>query len=981
MRAKSMLYTGLALGMLLAGCTDEELVQGVSGGSTLKAVMESQPESRVGFVDKVGTFFWTANDEIGVTTQSSPSYFSKMTLSEGAGTGTGTFKGNMSSKISGYAVYPYVKSLNHTLSKNTLTYNFPTEYTYAALDSEYGKNDGTGNSFNAPMWAKVEDDGTAVFKHLGGVIAISVDNVPKDCALKFVLQTPGKKLTGQFTATLPGNDSSLPVLTTENSSNGDSQVTINVEKPATERTATTGYFYVPAPTGTYSQIIATLYTVSDEGTETELYSASWENKDGNLTINRCTILRGNITEQTLTGVDESSVSSVDDVENALKTNASVSVASISGADNTISLPSETNGKAVSISFESVASNDAALTIQEANGATVSSDVTLFAPSNTGNAMDVTINLPNSTVTLAANNETATYDEVTATTAANTLIVDGGVTINSLTVKQGNVRVKAGATITSVAKECEGNVTLYVESGSHIPETLPDGVVAINAEVADLKAVFTEGGTYQLQSDIDIQGQNLQVASGVNAVLDLNGHTVTAANGSGGNIYVAGNFTLRDSQGTGKIVADKDYIKDAYSAGLIYIDGESAKMTMEGGTIYAVRDDAVNKGQFGVGVYDGGDFTMTGGKIEAGWYAVSGNGTNDTQNSLINIQGGELVSTMDYAVYLPHSGTATISGGTINGAAGGISMQRGTLNISGTAQIMSNGEGNTGEWGDGTGNQSNSALMVGGKYGDCTVTMTGGSLTAEKEALIVTGDSGYQINISISGGTFSDPSALAYLAEGADVDVVLAKDVEITKAILINKNVTVDFDLNGKTLLNQTDLEVSGSYETGAFEISAGTLNISDSAGNGAVKCVADNTDNDGFRMAVWAYGTAKVNISGGSFYNSQKKNAQIDLINVQGTAQLYISGGRFESNGYGTPKDGVDRYWVLNRNNGDTNSVIKVSGGTFVNFNPANPNMDDNDNASYLAEGYEVTLNGAVTIEAYNGNNKGDYIVRAITAD
>ena len=493
-------------------------------------------------------------------------------------------------------------------------------------------------------------------------------------------------------------------------------------------------------------------------------------------------------------------------------------------------------------------------------------------------------------------------------------------------------------------------------------------MAINAEVADLKAVFTEGGTYQLQSDIDIQGQNLQVASGVNAVLDLNGHTVTAANGSGGNIYVAGNFTLRDSQGTGKIVADKDYIKDAYSAGLIYIDGESAKMTMEGGTIYAVRDDAVNKGQFGVGVYDGGDFTMTGGKIEAGWYAVSGNGTNDTQNSLINIQGGELVSTMDYAVYLPHSGTATISGGTINGAAGGISMQRGTLNISGTAQIMSNGEGNTGEWGDGTGNQSNSALMVGGKYGDCTVTMTGGSLTAEKEALIVTGDSGYQINISISGGTFSDPSALAYLAEGADVDVVLAKDVEITKAILINKNVTVDFDLNGKTLLNQTDLEVSGSYETGAFEISAGTLNISDSAGNGAVKCVADNTDNDGFRMAVWAYGTAKVNISGGSFYNSQKKNAQIDLINVQGTAQLYISGGRFESNGYGTPKDGVGRYWVLNRNNGDTNSVIKVSGGTFVNFNPANPNMDDNDNASYLAEGYynlEQTSNiGDNTYEA-----------------
>lgn len=980
MRAKSMLYTGLALGMLLAGCTNEELVQGVSGGSTLKAVMENLPESRVGFVDKVGTFFWTANDEIGVTTQSSPSYFSKMTLSEGAGTGTGTFKGNMSSTISGYAVYPYVKSLNHTLSENTLTYNFPTEYTYTELDSEYGKSDGTGNSFNAPMWAKVEDDGTAVFKHLGGVIAISVDNVPKDCALKFVLQTPGKKLTGSFTATLPGDDTALPTLVTIDSSNGDSQVTINVEKPATERSATTGYFYVPAPIGTYSQIIATLYTVSDEGTEVELYSASWENKDGNLTINRCTILRGNITEQTLTGVDESSVDSAADVENALKTNASVSVESISGADNTITLPAETNGKAVSISFESVAGNDAALTIQGANGATVSDDVTIFAPGSTDNTMDVVINLPNSTVTLGANAQTAIYDAVTATTADNTLIVDGGVTINSLTVHQGNVRVRSGATISAVTKGNAESVILYVEAGASVPATLPEGVVAVNAEVADLKEVFATGGTYQLQSDIDIQGQNLTVASGVNAVLDLNGHTVTAANGSGGNISVLGNFTLRDSQGSGKIVADKDY-GTGYTTSLIYIDGEDAKMTMEGGTIYAVRDDAVNNGQFGVGVWTGGDFTMTGGRIEAGWYAVSGNGNNNTQNSIINIQGGELVSTSDYAVYLPQSGTATISGGTINGAAGGVYIQRGALNISGTADIRSLGTGDTGNWGDGTGNSGNSALNVAARYGDCSVTITGGSLTAEKEALIVTGESQYQINISISGGTFSDPSALAYLADNADVDVILNKDVEITKAILINKNVTVDFDLNGKTLLNQTDLEVSGSYETGGFEISAGTLNISDSAGNGAVKCVADNSDNDGYRMAVWAYGTAKVNISGGSFYNSQKINTQIDLINVNGTAQVYISGGRFESNGCGTPKDGVDRYWVLNRNNNATSSVIKVSGGTFVNFNPANPNMDDSDNASYLAEGYEVTLNGVVTTDAYNGNNKGDYVVRAVAAN
>ena len=55
-----------------------------------------------------------------------------------------------------------------------------------------------------------------------------------------------------------------------------------------------------------------------------------------------------------------------------------------------------------------------------------------------------IELPSSTVTLAANGETATYDEVTATTAANTLVLDKGITVNTLKVKAGNVRVKSGA---------------------------------------------------------------------------------------------------------------------------------------------------------------------------------------------------------------------------------------------------------------------------------------------------------------------------------------------------------------------------------------------------------------------------------------------------------------------------------------------------------------------------------------------------------
>lgn len=772
---KNKLWTGLALGLLLAGCSNEEIFQISSDTGILTAVMEDVAvDTRVGFTDGEAKFFWTENDEIGVTTNASPNIFQKMTLSTGQGQGTGTFGGSVSGTPEGYAVYPYVKSYNHTLKDGTLTYTFPAEYEYETLDAEYGKTDGTGNSFNAPMWAEVKDL-KAWFKHLGGVFAIYVDELPTDVALKFVLTTPENKLTGVFEATLTETEPKLST-STEGVSEENNHVTIRVAKPTSGGASTiSGYFYVPAPTGTYSQILATVYAVSDDGKETELVNGAWENK----TIDRRTILRGNIEGQIVTGGESVQVSNVTDVADALKSNPAVTVESISGNSNTITLPATTHADTpISISFAAVNGNDAALTINQNANETVANNVTLSVPQDASNTMDLVIDLPNSTVTLAPNAKTATYDNVTSTTADNTLIVADGVTINTLNVKQGNVRAKNGSTISAVTKDAgaTGNITLYYEGGANIPQSLPEGVVAVNAEIIDLKAVFAEGGTYQLQSDIDIQGQSLTVANGVNTTLDLNGHTITANNSGTGNIRVLGSFTLRDRQGNGKITAAQDY-SGTYSSGLIYISGENAKMTMESGSIYAVREDASNKGQFGVGVYDGGAFTMTGGKIEAGWYAVSGNGNDKTTKSIIKIQGGELISTADYAIYLPHSGETIISGGTINGAAGGICVQRGTLAISDNADIRSLGTGDTGDWGDGTGNLGNSALNIAAEYGDCTVTMTGGKLTAEKDALIVKGESAHSISVSISGGTFSDPSALGYLTKGANVKVELAKDYE------------------------------------------------------------------------------------------------------------------------------------------------------------------------------------------------------------
>lgn len=301
---------------------------------------------------------------------------------------------------------------------------------------------------------------------------------------------------------------------------------------------------------------------------------------------------------------------------------------------------------------------------------------------------------------------------------------------------------------------------------------------IDLEAAEkMKYALATGEPFTLSCDIDITASSdIIVPEGITSTIDLNGYTIKAANGTPGNIRVYGSLTIKDSKG-GRIVAENDYSLPDYSTGIIYVSGEDASLTMEGGYIYAVRDNAVKNGQFGVALNDGADFTMTGGKIEAGWYAIAGNGNNSTQKSVIKIQGGELISTSDYAIYLPQSGTTDITGGTVNGAAGAVSIRRGTLNISDNAVLLSDGEGYTGDWGDGTGNQPNCGIMVDPAYGACTVNISGGTISTVQDAMKFKQDAKYasESTVQVSAGTFSDPTPLAFLKKEANVKVVLEKD--------------------------------------------------------------------------------------------------------------------------------------------------------------------------------------------------------------
>ena len=269
---------------------------------------------------------------------------------------------------------------------------------------------------------------------------------------------------------------------------------------------------------------------------------------------------------------------------------------------------------------------------------------------------------------------------------------------------------------------------------------------------------TAGQTVTVLNDVDMTtGSNLTVKAGKDIVLDLNGHSIKGANSSTNNINVLGKLTLKDSKenSTGKIYAETPYVANVYSYGLIWVR-DKGEFVMESGYVKAViPEDTPNKGQFGIVVNNGGKVTINGGTIEVGWSAITGEG-GAAEPTTVAVNGGTLISTSDFAIYHPQSGTLIINeGATIYGAGGAIAMRGGKLEVNG-GLLTSKGKGDTGTWGNGTGNMNNAALSFCKPYRDVTATIKGGTITAEGDAVLIDAKptAGKEVSLAISGGTYS-----------------------------------------------------------------------------------------------------------------------------------------------------------------------------------------------------------------------------------
>ena len=279
-----------------------------------------------------------------------------------------------------------------------------------------------------------------------------------------------------------------------------------------------------------------------------------------------------------------------------------------------------------------------------------------------------------------------------------------------------------------------------------------GYATLKAAVYDATAGQT---VVTLINDVDLTTDDeLEVGKLQNIVLDMNGYSIKGANADHKNICVSsGKLTLMDSKenSTGKIYAETPYQEGIYDKPLVEVIN-GGEFVMESGHINSVP---AGNHQFVIGAYYDSKVIINGGTIESGWYAI--NGSNDEyQSPTITINGGTLVSTSSYAISHPQSGTLTInSGAVVYGAGGAIDMKRGNLVVYGGI-MTSKGKGNTGKWGEGTGDPDKAALNFCKPYGNVTATIKGGTITAAGDAVLTDDQpiADRTVTLAIEGGTYS-----------------------------------------------------------------------------------------------------------------------------------------------------------------------------------------------------------------------------------
>ena len=174
--------------------------------------------------------------------------------------------------------------------------------------------------------------------------------------------------------------------------------------------------------------------------------------------------------------------------------------------------------------------------------------------------------------------------------------------------------------------------------------------------------------------------------------------------------------------------------------------------------------------------------------------------------------------------------------------------------------------------------------------------------------------------------------------GTDDIVRLDADINVEDTLVVTRAVTLD--MNGKTLSNKTEIWDPSAGKWSIISVREnGNLTIT---GNGKI----DALENDCYGIDVTDGG--KLVIEDGEI------TGNISAVYVlEGSAE--IKGGTYSIKQLDTNKDYAFTLNVLDKNYNKT-ATITVTGGSFVNFDPAANAAESSDNTTnFVAKGYKTT--------------------------
>ena len=479
----------------------------------------------------------------------------------------------------------------------------------------------------------------------------------------------------------------------------------------------------------------------------------------------------------------------------------------------------------------------------------------------------------------------------------------------------------------------------------------DGVIDSSA------AAFEDGGYGAIRND---EGGTLIIENGtfIGSVLG-NGSAIRNGAGSSCTIY-GGDFT---------------------GTSAVYNQGD---MTIENGNFYSASCNSCSKAAGFEGVWAYAVQNRFGGSL------VFNNGTVTGVQGGLSINGGTGVvnggtfqtvacevhgdSTAHYALYITGGDsftTATVNGGTYTSASKtAVYIGNDTLGDGG-AVLGAKATINDGKFSSKAGvnvmyvgTVNTEAELKGGEYTNNQVVngkekKTLDDYTAERYSVVAYSATRYVVEPWVGIVKYPDASGSTKLKDGRVF--YLTQDVENeTKTqgyVLYFNYADTTLDLNGYSLTAPTK---KNSGSVAAITV-GGSKDIVKLTINGTENSVVNGFSGAAMNNAVHVKEGATVVINGGTYTAGTAADGSAcsvirageTIVNADGSVKsqtaghVIINGGTFYSD---YSYNGI--YWLLNCQDG-TGSTITVTGGTFRDFDPSNP-QTENPNESFVAEGYTV---------------------------